>query len=88
MTTRTRTRAILLGAVAVGGAIVVGRHARGAGGRRRPGGILIGDTALYNAFSHRFLLSSLFERIAADIAALTPDGARDTKSSFRREAPP
>jgi len=67
---------ILLGAVAVGGAIAVGRHARGARGKRVPGGILIGDAALYDALSHRFLLGSLFERIARDIAAITPDGAR------------
>jgi SAM-dependent methyltransferase len=76
MTARTRTLVILLGAVAVGGAVVVGRHARGAMGKRVPGGILIGDAARYDALSHRFLLGSLFERIAADIAAITPDGAR------------
>lgn len=76
MTARTRIRVILLGALALGGAIVVGRHARGARGKKVPGGILIGDPALYDAFSHRFLLGSLFERIAADIAAVTPDGAR------------
>jgi SAM-dependent methyltransferase len=76
MTARTRTLVILLGAVAVGGAVVVGRHARGARGKRVPGGILIGDAARYDMLSHRFLLGSLFERIAADIAAITPDGAR------------
>lgn len=67
---------ILLGALAVGGAVVVRRHARGARGKNVPSGILIGDAALYDALSHRFLLGSLFERIAADIAAITPDGAR------------
>lgn len=76
MTARTRARVILLGAVAVAGAIVVGRHARDAIGKKVPGGILIGDAALYDALSHRFLLGSLFERIAADIAAITPKGAR------------
>jgi SAM-dependent methyltransferase len=76
MTARTRTRVILLGAVAVGGAVLVGRHARGAMARKVSGGILIGDAALYDALSHRFLLGSLFIRIAADIAASTPEGAR------------
>ena len=75
MTARTRTRVILLGAVAVGTAVVVGRHARGALGKKVPGGILIGDATLYDALSHRFLLGSLFERIAADIASIAPDGA-------------
>ncbi len=76
MTARTRTRVLLLGAVALGGAIAVGRHARGARGKKVPGGILIGDVALYDALSHRFLLGSLFECIARDIAGVTPDGAR------------
>jgi SAM-dependent methyltransferase len=76
MTARTRIRVILFGAVAVGCAVVVRRHARGAMGRKVPGGILIGDAALYDALGHRFLLGSLFERIAADIAANSPDGAR------------
>jgi 2-polyprenyl-3-methyl-5-hydroxy-6-metoxy-1,4-benzoquinol methylase len=72
MRARTRLPVIVLGAIAVGGAILVRRHARGAVGREVPRGILIGDDAL----SHRFLLGSLFERIAADIAAATPDAAR------------
>ena len=76
MTARTRTRVILFGAVAVGGAFLVGRHARGAMGKEVPGGILIGDAALYDALSHRFLLGPLFERIAADIGAVAPSGAR------------
>jgi ubiquinone/menaquinone biosynthesis C-methylase UbiE len=41
-----------------------------------PGGILIGDAAAYDALSHRLLLGSLFEGIAADVAAAAPDGAR------------
>lgn len=45
-------------------------------GRKVPGGILIGDAALYDALSHRLLFGSLFGRIAADIAAVAPDGAR------------
>jgi SAM-dependent methyltransferase len=76
MNARTRLLVILLGAMVVGGAVLVRRHARGAMGKEAPGGILIGDAALYDALSHRFLLGSLFGSIAADIAATTPDGAR------------
>ena len=76
MNARTRLLVILLGAMAVGGAVLVRRHARGAMGKEVPGGILIGDAARYDALSHRFLLGSLFGSIAADIAATTPDGAR------------
>jgi len=54
-------------AIAAGAAV---RHVRGAvAGRRAPGGILIGDAALYDALSHRLLLGSFFGRIAADISA-------------------
>jgi SAM-dependent methyltransferase len=73
MIARARTFVIPLAAVA---AVVVVRHARGAVGRRVPGGILIGDAALYDAMSHRLLLGSLFGRIAADIAADAPNGAK------------
>jgi ubiquinone/menaquinone biosynthesis C-methylase UbiE len=45
-------------------------------GRKVPGGILIGDATIYDTLSHRLLLGSLIERIAADIAASTPEGAR------------
>ncbi len=76
MTARPRTLVILLGAAAAAGAVVVVRHARGAMGRRVPGGILIGDTRLYDAISHRLLLGSLFERIAADVTAVAPAGGR------------
>jgi hypothetical protein len=69
---RPRSFAILLGAatavVAVG---VVRRGRRGMGGRV-PGGILIGDAAFYDALSHRLLLGSLFDRVAADVAAVAP----------------
>jgi SAM-dependent methyltransferase len=66
---------ILLGAAAA--AVIVGRHVRRAhSGRRVPGGILIGDAGVYDALSHRLLLGSLFGRIAADVAAVAPDGAR------------
>ena len=76
MNARSRTLVTLLGAVAVGGAVLVRRHAHGAMGKEVPGGILIGEAALYDALSHRFLLGRLFERIAADIAAVAPSGAR------------
>jgi len=72
---RPRRLVILLGAAAT--AVAVVRHARGAAtGRRAPGGILIGDAVVYDALSHRLVLGSLFGRIAADIAAVAPDGAR------------
>jgi SAM-dependent methyltransferase len=65
---------ILLGAAAA--AVAVVRHGRGAArGRRVPGGILIGDAAVYDTLS-RVLLGPFLGRIAADIAAAAPDGAR------------
>jgi SAM-dependent methyltransferase len=75
MTGRPRTVVILLGAAVVGLALV--RHVRGAtGGRKTPGGILIGDARVYDAVAHRLLLASLFDGIAADAAAVVPAGAR------------
>jgi SAM-dependent methyltransferase len=72
---RPRTFVILLGAAAA--AVAVVRHGRGAAtGRRVPGGILIGDAVVYDALIHRLVLGSLFGRIAADVAAVAPDGAR------------
>ncbi len=74
---RPRTFAVLLGAAAAAAAVAVLRHVGGAArGRMVPGGILIGDAALYDALSHRLVLGSLFTRIAANIAAIAPDGAR------------
>jgi SAM-dependent methyltransferase len=75
---RGQTFVILLGAAAAAApAIAVVRHVRGAHmGRRVPGGILIGDAGAYDALSHRLLLGSLFERIAADVAAVAPEDAR------------
>jgi SAM-dependent methyltransferase len=65
---------ILLGAAAA--AVAVVRHGRSAAtGRRVPGGILVGDAVVYDALS-RVVLGSLFDGIAADIAAVSPDGAR------------
>jgi ubiquinone/menaquinone biosynthesis C-methylase UbiE len=74
MIARPRTLVILAAAAAAGTLVV--RHARRAMGRRVPGGILIRDAARYDAMSHRLLLGSLFERIAANVAATAPDGAR------------
>lgn len=71
---RRRTFVILLGAAAA--AVAVLRHGHGAAmGRRVQGGILIGDAAVYDALS-RLVFGSLFGRIAADVAAVAPDGAR------------
>jgi SAM-dependent methyltransferase len=67
---------IVLGAVAAAAAAVIVRHGRGATGRSAPGGILIGDAALYDALSHRLVLGSLLERIAGDVAAVAPEGGR------------
>jgi SAM-dependent methyltransferase len=69
-----RKLVIVAGAAAT--ALVVlrrGRHA--ARGHQVPGGILIGDAVLYDALS-RLLLGPFRERIAADVAAVAPDGAR------------
>jgi SAM-dependent methyltransferase len=71
---QARKLVILAGAAAT--ALVVlrrGRHA--ARGHQVPGGILIGDAVLYEALS-RLLLGPFLPRIAADVAAVAPDGAR------------
>jgi SAM-dependent methyltransferase len=65
---------ILLAAAAA--AAAVARHGRRAAmGHRVPGGILIGDAAVYDTLS-RVLLGPFLRRIAADVAAVAPDGAR------------
>jgi SAM-dependent methyltransferase len=69
-----RRLVFLAGAAAT--ALVVLRHGRhGARGQQAPGGILIGDAVRYDALS-RLLLSPFLARIAADVAAAAPDGAR------------
>ena len=71
---QARKLVILAGAAAA--ALVVlrrGRHA--ARGHQVPGGILIGDAVLYDSLS-RLLLGPFLARIAADVAAVAPDGAR------------
>jgi SAM-dependent methyltransferase len=71
---QARKLAILAGAAAA--ALVVMRHGRhGARGHQVPGGILIGDAVLYDSLS-RLLLGPFLARIAADVAAAAPDGAR------------
>jgi SAM-dependent methyltransferase len=74
---RPRTVAIVLGAAtAVVAASAVVRHTREASrGRAVPGGIIIGDAAVYDAAS-RLVLGPFLRRIAADVAATAPEGAR------------
>jgi SAM-dependent methyltransferase len=69
-----RKLVIVAGAAAT--ALVVLRHGRHAArGHQAQGGILIGDAVVYDILS-RLLLGPFRTRIAADIAAVTPDGAR------------
>jgi SAM-dependent methyltransferase len=69
-----RKLVILAGAAAA--ALAVLRHGRHATrGHQVPGGILIGDAVLYDTLS-RLLLGPFLTRIAADVAAVAPDGAR------------
>jgi len=71
---RPRSFMILAGAAAA--AVAVLRHGRHATrGHNVAGGILVGDAVLYDTMS-RLLLSPLVKRIAADIAAVAPAGAR------------
>jgi SAM-dependent methyltransferase len=63
-------------AAAAAAAATVVRHGRGpATGHKVPGGILVGDAVAYDAVS-RLVAGSLVGRIAADVAAAAPDGAR------------
>jgi SAM-dependent methyltransferase len=69
-------RKLVIVAGAAAAALVVLRHGRhGARGHQVPGGILIGDAVVYDTLS-RLLLGPFRERIAADVAAVAPDGAR------------
>jgi SAM-dependent methyltransferase len=71
-----RPRRLVIVAGAAAAALAVMRHGRRAGrGHQVPGGILIGDAVLYDALSRR-LLSPFIKRIAADVAAVAPAGAR------------
>jgi SAM-dependent methyltransferase len=74
---RTRNVVILSVAAATAAiAIAAMRHGRGATGKHVPGGILVGDAAVYDAFSHRLLLGSFFDRVADDVAAAALHGGR------------
>jgi SAM-dependent methyltransferase len=63
-------------AVSAAAAAAFARHVGGgAAGRRVPGGVLVGDAALYDTAT-RVVLGSFFRRIAADVAASAAAGAR------------
>jgi SAM-dependent methyltransferase len=69
-------RKLVLLAGAAAATVAVLRHGRHATrGHQAPGGILIGDAVVYDALS-RLLLGPLVKRIAADVAAVAPDGAQ------------
>ena len=71
---RPRRLLILVGVAAA--AVAVMRHGRRATqGHRVAGGILIGNAGVYDALS-RLLLGPFHGRIAADVAAVAPAGAR------------
>jgi SAM-dependent methyltransferase len=71
-----QARKLVILADAAAAALAVLRHGRhGARGHQVPGGILIGDAAVYDTLS-RLLLGPFLARIAADIAAAAPEGAR------------
>lgn len=73
---RRRAWLIPLGVAAAGVAFGVIRHGRRSMGKKVPGGILISNAAFYDALAHRLLLRSLFDRVAADIARVAPEGSR------------
>jgi SAM-dependent methyltransferase len=69
-------RKLVLLAGAAAAALAVLRHGRRAAqGHQASGGILIGDAVLYDTLT-RLLLGQLYRRIAADVAAVAPAGAR------------
>jgi SAM-dependent methyltransferase len=71
-----QARKLVIVAGAAVAALAVLRHGRhGARGHQLPGGILIGDAVRYDTLS-RLLLGPFLASIAADIAAVAPDGAR------------
>jgi SAM-dependent methyltransferase len=71
---RPRTFVMLLG-VAVATFAAVRHLRRGAAAQRVRGGILIADAGVYDVLTG-LGLGSLFARIAADVAALVPEGAQ------------
>ena len=66
---------VLLAGAAVAALLVLRRGRHAARGHQVPGGILIGDAVVYDALS-RLLLGPFLTRIAADVAAVAPHGAR------------
>jgi SAM-dependent methyltransferase len=71
-----QARKLVIVAGAAAAALAVLRHGRHAAqGHQVPGGILIGDAVVYDILS-RLLLGPFLARIAADVAAVAPDGAR------------
>lgn len=73
MRLRLRTLGFLAGAAGL--AVAVVRHGRAVAGRTVPGGILIRNAFVYDAFS-RLVLGPFFRAIAADVAAAVPRGAQ------------
>jgi ubiquinone/menaquinone biosynthesis C-methylase UbiE len=71
-----RFRKLTLVAGAAAAAVAVMRHGRRAArGHTVAGGILIGHAGVYDTLTRR-LLGPLYRRIAADVAAVVPDGAQ------------
>jgi SAM-dependent methyltransferase len=73
---RPRVLLLVLGGLAASAAVASRVYHRAADGRRVPGGTLIGDARAYDRLSHRILLGSFFEGIAADIGANVAGGER------------
>jgi SAM-dependent methyltransferase len=74
-----RLPGMMLAGLFVAGAaltVLIARHRRFEMGREVPGGILVGDTRIYDAVSRRLLLGSFFGRIADDVAGGAADGSR------------
>ncbi len=71
---RRRTVVLLLGTAAAAVA-AVRRLRRTHSGPTVPGGILVGDAVAYDTLA-RILFASFYRGVAADVAAVAPDGAR------------
>jgi hypothetical protein len=72
---RPRNVAILAGAAAAATVAVMRHGRRATRGHTVAGGILIGHAGVYDTLT-RLLLGPLIDGIAADVAAVTPDGAQ------------
>jgi 2-polyprenyl-3-methyl-5-hydroxy-6-metoxy-1,4-benzoquinol methylase len=71
---RAFTFALTAAGVAVA-AYAIARHLRAAGGQTVVGGILVGDAGVYDVTT-RLLFGSFRRGIAADVAAVAPEGGR------------